>query len=130
MSRLLLLAVLFSSSLTADDGLLTQDLDGQRVIVRIRTSTEFDGRRASRSSILITTVDRSTSKRVEIARGHIAFTILDVRDGEFSIRLDLHGTDNAVLKSESLVTTKEQVEFSFSTEELAVEGSISMKIQD
>ena len=128
MYRSILKIVLLATAIVNVDSRLAQGADEPRVVVRIRTSTEIDGRRSVRSTIKMTTVDESKSSRVELNEGYLTLSVVDERDGEFSVRLDHYDAVESVVDSITILTSIEAAEFSFSSDRVAVDGTVSIEI--
>lgn len=105
----------------------TYATDEQRIIVKLRASTDSGGRRSSRSYTIITTVGEVTPDKLKLGKGNIDLVVLDVRDGEFSVRVDLVDADGSVIDSEAILTSEKEATFSFSSEQVSVNGSLSIK---
>ena len=128
MYRPILKIVLLAIAIVSVNGQLAQGANGQRVVVRTSISTVIDGRRSSRSNFRMTTVDESKSVRVELNEGYITLSVVDERDGEYSVRLDLYDAAESVVDSTTILTSIEAAEFSFSSDRVAVDGTVSIEI--
>jgi hypothetical protein len=106
---------------------LADDQDAQAVIVKVHTVEEIDGQRSSRSTTRIATVAQATIERVELDEGYLVLSVIDERRGEYSVRVDHYDLSDAVLGSRTMLTSESEASFFFSSDRIAIEGTVSIE---